>query len=536
MDDQTDIYTELQQRLRHARRVKRIQTGHLDAVDSALTLASRDHQYAKMAAATLALQEPRAKVTEPLTYGRTADDGHSESFFYDQLRVATGRGADMKAVRARLEAHEREMRTELPRWLEKRKRAAELGYELAMTRTAAEARALERMETLGVRRFTEQQAREQRAISRTDGQGGYFSPPLWLLEDWVSAPRAGRPFGDLWPALPLPTGTDSINIPRLTTGTGAGPQQSDLAPMPNRDPADSFVSARVVTIGGQADASMQFCEQTAPPGADQFVFKDMMADIDGNEDGQLILGNGFPLLNGAWPGGSLAAANMVYCANTNNGSTSTQTWVNGGTASSFAQAGNVYSSVARMLSVMHRARGLPPTHVILAPWLWWSLVSTTDNAGRPLVNCTAHPPSADPTDGAAGTAWSLPCILDDNVPTSWGGTTPPTMTQVSQSVASPVAGSGSYSVVLAIRADDLLLFEGDVQTRVLREVLNGSGQWRFQAWRYAASTPGRYTAAATISASTSYDSTSVSAGGSTIVGATSQYESNGILSLANWGG
>lgn len=53
--------------LRRARRDTRIQSVHLNAVESALTLASRDRQFAEMAATTLALQEPRAKVTEPLT-------------------------------------------------------------------------------------------------------------------------------------------------------------------------------------------------------------------------------------------------------------------------------------------------------------------------------------------------------------------------------------------------------------------------------------------------------------------------------------
>jgi hypothetical protein len=476
------------------------------------------------------LDEPRliaeAIVREPLTY----EAGNGQSYFYDCARIATGLG-DVKGARSRLADHQREMRAIMPSWHERRRRLAELAYEQAMTRSAAEVRALERMETLGLRRFT-----ETRAIDRTPGQAGYFDPPLYLLEAWVPAPRAGRPFADLWPTLPLAPGTDSINIPRLTTGTGAGPQGSDAGAMPTRDPVDSAIHAQVVTIGGQADVSMQWAEQTAPPGADQFVFRDLMADIDGNEDGQLIIGNGFPLLNGAWPGGSLSAANHVLCANTNNGSTSTQTWVNGGTASSFNQAGNVYSSVARMLSAMHRSRGLAPTHVLLAPWLWWSLASTTDNAGRPLVNCTAHAPQLDATDGAAGTAWSLPCVLDDNVPTTWDGSVVPSMAGVSAGVASPGAGSGSYSVVLAVRAPDLLLFEGIMRTRLLREVVSGSGLWRFQAYRYAASTAGRYTAGTAISASTSYDATSVNVGASSIVGATSQYESNGILSLANWGG
>jgi hypothetical protein len=527
--DYRDDVNALAKQLRQERRAKRIQKATLDGVESVLTIAARDRQYAQNASTVLALRderEPRAQVREPLTY----EAGNGSSYFYDCARVATGRG-DVKGARARLDKHETEMRVLMPEWLERRKRIADLAYEQVMTRTAPEIRALEQMQALGLHPF-----RETRAIDRTPGQSGYFDPPLYLLEQWVPAPRAGRPFADIWPTVPLPPATDLINVPRLTTGFGAGPQASDAAAVPSRDPADAVISMKVVTIAGQADVSMQWAEMTAPPGSDVFVFKDLLADIDGNEDGQLIIGNGFPLLNGAWPGGTLSAANHVYTANTNNSNTSAQTWVNGGSATGFNATGNVYGSVGRMLSAMNRARKLPPTHILLAEWLWWSLASTVDGNGQPIVRCTAHAPDIDATDGAAGTAWSLPCILDSNVPGTWAGGLAPYMGGVSQDGASPIAGSGSYTPVLAVRAPDLLLFEGQMRTRVLREVIAGNGQWRFQAHRYAASTPSRYTAGTAISASTSNDSTSVNVGASSIVGATIQAQTNGIMSLSNWGG
>ena len=54
-------YDALAARLRRARRDTRIQSVHLNAVESALTLASRDRQFAEMAATTLLCRNPVPK-------------------------------------------------------------------------------------------------------------------------------------------------------------------------------------------------------------------------------------------------------------------------------------------------------------------------------------------------------------------------------------------------------------------------------------------------------------------------------------------
>lgn len=467
-------------------------------------------------------------VREPLTYGRNSFDGHGESYFADRLRVATGMGKDLRAAQARLKQHTAEMEVEVPRRREARQRAADRAYEAAMTDGRAETRALQRMDRLGIARF------EQRAISRTDGQGGYtFVPPIWLIEEYVNAPRPGRPFADLWQSLPLPAGTDSVNIPLMQVGTGAG-GQSDLGAAPTRDITDNFASAQVTTVAGINPASMQWCEQSSPPGADEIVFRDLMEDADSQIDIQLLLGSS-PFLNGVWPGGAVAQANGCLLANTNNGSTSAQTWLNGGTASSFNTLGCLYTTVAQAISLVNRARGLSPTHVVLPSWLWWSLCGTLDNNGRPLVQPTAHAPQVSATDGAAGTCWSLPCVLDDAIPTTFGSNPPPSLGGVTPALATISKGGGSYSPILIVKANDLYLWEGEITTEVFREVLAGQGQWLFRARRYAASTPSRYIAETAISISTSYTSGGVSAGGGISFGTVTQNESNGVTSLSGQG-
>jgi hypothetical protein len=63
--------------------------------------------------------------------------------------------------------------------------------------------------------------------NRTDGQGGYFVPPLWLVDDYIDLPRFGRTFANTVRNMALPSGTDSINVPKVATGTATGVQTAD---------------------------------------------------------------------------------------------------------------------------------------------------------------------------------------------------------------------------------------------------------------------------------------------------------------------
>jgi hypothetical protein len=84
------------------------------------------------------------------------------------------------------------------------------------------------------------------------GSGGEFTVPLWLVDKYATAGRAGRPFGDLLQPMMLPPGVSSIHTPRMTTGTiaGTGP---DSAASPSQDVITVDASSTVVTIDGMAD-------------------------------------------------------------------------------------------------------------------------------------------------------------------------------------------------------------------------------------------------------------------------------------------
>jgi len=524
MDEQTDTYLDLQQNLRQARRVKRIQTSHLDAVDHALTLASRDHQYARMAATVLAMQDgPRAKVTEPRTY--SADGRHS--WFADVFRAE--RGSD-KEARARLQRHAAEAAADAPGRAELGKQAAERAYLAAFGSTAGERRALAEWTGAGRALF------EQRAATRVDGQGGYLVPPSWLIDLAVPAPRADSALLAAVTQMPLPDRCDSVNIPIRTTGTGTGDQQSDAGPAASRDLADSFANAIVRTIAGNQDVSQQWLEQGiggAGGALDQIIWNDLHADAQLRLDGVLILGatsNGQGL--GLLPPGTTVGTSLAVYAPNSNTSSGQQLYYNGGSGTTLG------TTIGQCVSGVTRARSKRPSHILTHPWVWDMISTQADQQARPYVEPKGPHPvpfGAEPAPGVIGHIGGLPVLGDLNVPTTMGGTSPPYLGIVSGAQLAGQAGSGtgsSYTPVIPVVADDLYVFLGQPHIRLLREVISGAGQWRFQLYRYYAVMPNRYQA---VAAGTLPNSGGWAVGACSSYGIVTQQGSNSLLSITGQG-
>jgi HK97 family phage major capsid protein len=476
---------------------------------------------------------------EPMTYGR----GSGHSYFLDLARQSAKQGSGdggLDAANERLARHASEMRVEMPRRAERRERAAYEQFERAMTsgnraeRRAAE-RALSMMNREGVSPF------ERRATNRTDGTGGFLVPPLWMIDELIPYLRAGRDFADLWHNFPLPGGTDSINIPRITIGAATGPQVADGSTVPGRDMTDNFVNGRVQTIAGQQDAALQLLDQS-PLAYDELIFGDLAADYNSQLSGQCFVGSGSQgQLNGVWPGGVISNANGIYIPNTNN--TAAQTWVNGGGAT-FSVTNSVFQGGGQMLSLINRTRLRPPTHHVWHPWVWYYLLTQVDQQGRPLVvpgtpNNTGFNQAAIDDDGPVASGpvgWyqGLPVILDPNVPVTFpaSGGTNPQMSTVSAGQFAPAAGSGVFTPLLVGAWQDLWLFEGEMRTRALTEVLSGNLQVRFQLYAYVATIPNRFQAYSNVQ--TGSGPTTVALAGSTVSYATlTQYSATPANSVLN---
>lgn len=402
------------------------------------------------------LEERRERVeiqvtSEPLTYSRHAPQ---RSYFLDMARA--GIQGD-NGARERLDRHSREMADVIARRQSAHQRALSDGLdELLAGLPAPLARAIQDHGMV-----------ERRDISRTDGAGGEFVPPIWLMDEFAALTRAGRPFADACRNIPLPAGTDNINIPRITGGSTTAPQTADNAVVSETDITTSSVAAPVRTIAGQQDIAMQLLEQS-PMAFDQIVFADLVADYNLQLDTQLISGSG-------------AAGQLLGILN-----------VGGINAVTYTDATPTFPELwPRIGDALNQAstnRRIIPSHIWMHGRRWFWATAQLDAQNRPFIVPTSGGPTNAPMTymdgfenqgGPVSYAYGRPVMLDLSIPTNLG------------------AGTNEDRIV-ATRMSDHVLFEGDLRARVLPEVLSGNLTVRLQVYAYCAFTAGRYPAATSV--------------------------------------
>lgn len=368
---------------------------------------------------------------EPRAYER----GSRHSYFLDLARVELNRGdgdGGVEAARERIRRHQAELEVDMPR--REKLRAARADEELR-----------------GVDRESSFEKRVN--PNRTDGQGGYFVPPLWLVDEYIDLPRFGRTFANSVRNLTLPSGTDSINVPKVATGTLTGVQTADAAAVTSQDLTDTFVSAPVRTIAGQQDIALQLLDQS-PVGFDDIVFADLMADYNMRLDSQCLYGTG--------SSGQLKGALNV----------------SGITSVTYTDASptvpELYTPWLQAMSKVATGRKMPATAAFVTPARWYWMMSALDSSNRPLVLPDTSSPfnplalqTGSDVEGYVGKVGGLPTLTDGNIPNNLGG------------------GSNEDRAII-LRTSDLYLWEGAMRSRVLNEVLSGTLQVRLQVWNYAA--------------------------------------------------
>jgi HK97 family phage major capsid protein len=475
--------------------------------------------------------ERRGSVTveyEPPVYGPTSQF----SWFRDMAaahipmahidRDGGKAGAEQRLHRyAAYEHHQTERRL-----IEARNRAESL-TETAVTSTRQEAILYERWQRAGGKVFEQMHeldgqelGMERRALNRTTGSGGTFSPPAWLVDRFVHAPREGAPFSALWTQLPMPPGVSSVNLPRFASGSGSG-AMIDGASVPNRDPADGTVKGNLITIAAQVDVSLQWLDQTPIP-PDASLGADIAEDFLIQLDGQLLLGAGSGgQAQGVISAGTFSASNLIWLQNTANASG--MSWSNGAGASA-AIAGSMHTSAAQLRSKIRRYRGLAPTHWVVPPTVMDIISgSGVDAQDRPLVL-----PGMGGADDVPMLHWTQ-VVEDANIPLTFGGTTAPSI-GVSSGVTSPTDGSGSWAPMLLGRWSDCIFWQSEPVVRVMSDVLGGTLQARFQVHTYIAAIPNRVQwAGGNVSFSGSSQGGGVNTGAAVSYGGLTQFTSNGIL-------
>ena len=310
-------------------------------------------------------------------------------------------------------------------------------------------------------RHAQEVAVESRDISRTDGSGGDFVPPIYLINEYAEFARAARVTADLVTNMALPAGTDSINIPQITTGTLAAFQSADNTATTTRDMVSSTVTAPVRTISGYENVSIQLVEQSPLAGGlDRLVFGDLMADY-------ALQLNTAVVGSGDGTSGTLKGL-ITLGADTTNGIPTTWT-------ETTPSAVNGLIAIAKGISKVTTNRFKAAEAIVMHPSMWYWFASQVDGSNRPLVvpvtgasqafNASGTVTNPGAPAGLVGTIQGVPVFIDATLPKTY---------------------ATNQSPIIVGKFSDSYLFESGVKTRVLPDVLSSNLTVRFQVYGYAA--------------------------------------------------
>ena len=331
--------------------------------------------------------------------------------------------------------------------------------------------------------------REARATNNYDTTGGDMVPPLYLIDLVVPAFRPGRVIANRVTTLDLPAGTDSVKVPKISTGTTAYAQGAATAntnaSLTSTDLTTATATAPVNTYYGQLEASLQLLEQSPISGGmDQVIFADLQAAYDQALDSAL--------LNGSGSSGNHQGV-LTYAAANYGTTASLVTFTSATAGTTFSAKGGVFPSIVSAVNSVETSRYAPPTAIWVHPRRANSFGvqsdSTTAGNGRPLFVKAGYGPfnalgsgsNEAVAQGVAGELYGLPVVKDAAIPTNWNTT----------GTVTAVTSGGTQDVLCVVRESDLFLWEGPARLRALPEVSSGTLGVRFQLFAYSAFMPDR---------------------------------------------
>lgn len=301
---------------------------------------------------------------------------------------------------------------------------------------------------------------EYRNLDRNDGSGGYLVPPLWVMNELIELSRAGRAYANLVQSKPLPSGTDSINIPKINSGTSVDIQTADNAAITEVDLTDTSVNAPVKTIAGQQGISIQALDQS-PLAFDQVILRDLAADYARRLDLQVISGTG----TGNQVTGVRSTPGIITIAATDAGT-------------ELSKSQTLWKKVGDGIQRVYTQRFADAEVIVMHPRRWAAFTTAVASDGRPLVVVSgAGVNQYAEFDGigsqkVVGSMHGLPVVTDPNLPTNLGAGT-------------------NEDVIHVIKASDLWLFESSLRTRALQETRATTLTVLFQLYGYLAFTAAR---------------------------------------------
>lgn len=293
-------------------------------------------------------------------------------------------------------------------------------------------------------------AAQTRALSTTTGGAGEFVPPLWLTDQFIALARAGRVSADVLHHEVLPSGTDSINIPKIATGTTVAQQTTQNSPVSQVDMTTTSVSAPVITLAGAQTVSAQLVDQS-PINVDRMVIGDLAADYARALNVAVLTGTG--------AGGQLAGLASIATVVDYTSSTPTSM--------------GVIEAVSQAIAQVSEGRFAEPTHILMRPTRWSSLCSALDNQNRPLVVPDATGVNTFGSvagvraQGFVGTLLGLPVYVDPSIPKNLGAAT-------------------NQDEIFVLRADDSHLYESSIKVGAFEQTYAQNLSWLVRAYGYVA--------------------------------------------------
>ncbi|MET8132868.1 phage major capsid protein [Streptomyces sp. NPDC005251] len=298
-------------------------------------------------------------------------------------------------------------------------------------------------------------AAEQRGVTTGNGSGGSFVPPAYLVDEWISLARGGRTTADLCYSQDLPSGTDLLSVPKITTGSSVAAQNGELTALSQTDIATASVTSPVVTLGGTQLVSVQMLEQSAGS-VDQVVMADLAAEYGRALDNQV--------LNGSGTNGQLTGLLTL------SGTTSV-TWTQASPA--VTGSGQLWGTIANTISQIHAARYASPDCIIMHPRRWAWIEAAIDTTNRPLIapsalngpNNALGVAGAVAAQGHVGTLQGLPVFTDPLIPTNLGAGT-------------------NQDVILVARMQDVMRWESTPKFETFTQPFAGQMGVLFRAYAY----------------------------------------------------
>lgn len=294
---------------------------------------------------------------------------------------------------------------------------------------------------------------DKRDVESTGTTGGAdaFVPPLHLVDEYAEYVRGARVTASLIGSRPLPSGTDSITVPRVTTGVSVAAQTAQLQNFSETDLIATPVTANVETIGGIQDISVQALEQSAlSAGMDSLIYRELRADYDRILDTYVINGSGS---SGQFTGLlSLTGENAVtYTATT-------------------PTVAGLFPKIVDMIQQIHSGRLQTADAIVMHPRRWAWLTTGLDSSNRPLIVPSINNPQnvigtgGQGAEGAVGNIAGVNVYLDANIPTTL---------------------SSTRDCIVGLRSSDPLLFEGTPTVESFRSVGSQNGYVRFRLYNFA---------------------------------------------------